>query len=495
MSQQYEDLVQCLRRAETVESIATLLRWDQETYMPIEASPIRAKQLKLLAEIGHSFKTSPEYEQKLSALIDLNTGAILDNSLTEEYQDALKECRREFVRSKKLPTSFVEQMAGLTSEAVIIWQEAKQDNCFSSFEPHLARIVEMQQEKADLLGYATHPYDALLEDYEPGCTTHMIDTLFKEIKEPLMRFLTILKRPPETPHFHLSKLEQLEVSQMILNLIGFDSNRGRLDTSAHPFSTTYHPMDSRITICIEPEGLIHQVFTTLHEAGHSFYEMGLPEKHWGTPLAKYVSLGIHESQSRLWETRIGRSFAFWEFLFPQLQQKYPQYLQGVELSSLFTAMNAVMPSFIRTEADEVTYPLHVILRFEIEKELMEGTLLARDIPDRWNDGMKELLGIEPPSDVVGCLQDIHWSMGAFGYFPTYTLGNIYAAELFTLIETDFPDWEAHIRQGEFHFLKQWLHDTVWQYGRRYNSKTLFQKILGREVSSKPYLDYLMKKYK
>jgi carboxypeptidase Taq len=292
----------------------------------------------------------------------------------------------------------------------------------------------------------------------------------------------------------LNQNDQLEVCKIVLNLIGYDWNRGRLDLSVHPFSSAYHPYDSRITTRAESHGFVIQVFTTLHEAGHSFYEMGLPVEHYGTPLGEAISLGVHENESRFWETRIGKSAAFWNCFFPKLVARFPEAFKKLDFQKFYKEINRVRPSLIRTDADEVTYPLHVVLRFELEKELISGKLSTKDLPDRWNHEMKQLLGIEPKNNAEGCLQDIHWSMGAFGYFPTYTLGNIYAAIIFDTFQKENPDWQKKVERDEFEFIKEWRQKNIHCHGRRYTSKELIQKISSKPVTTDPYLRYLREKH-
>lgn len=496
----YQALSKLSERAHILDGISGFLGWDQETYMPVQAFHIRAKQKALLSEMAHTIKTSPEFEKALSSLIDLESGAILMEESDPARHAALHAWRHDFLRFKKLPPSFVEEFTQLTSEAIFIWDKAKKENQFTLFEPSLHKIVEKLKEKAELLGYVDHPYDALLDEYEPGCTTKDVDTLFSHLGReipPLLKELMDRQElyPQKSIQPEFSAAEQMEICKKVLDAIGYDWSRGRLDLSSHPFSTSYHPTDCRITTRLESHGLIIQVLTILHEAGHSFYEMGLLPEFHGTPLGEPISMGIHESESRSLETRIGRTLAFWQFLLPHIQKMFPGKVDDTTPESLFTEMSRVAPSLIRTDSDEVTYPLHVLLRFQIEKELIEGTLKTKEIPERWNSCMKTLLGIVPPTDREGCLQDIHWAMGGFGYFPTYTLGNIYAAQFFTVFEKQYPDWQERVRQGEFEFIKEWHRQEVHRHGRRYTSRELVKKITGSDVTSEPYVRYLSDKYR
>ncbi len=494
-NENYTSLCELSKRATTLEGISQHLGWDQETYMPKDAAPIRAEQLKLLAELAHAIKTGPEFEKQLKALVDIKTGKIKAKGLTSAQEAAVGVFAHDFRREKTLPSSFVQEFVHHTSETIVAWQKAKGNNDFKKFLPSLKKTIDLVCKKANFVGFKAHPYDALIDEYEPGITTKEVEAVFEEIKTEVKALVKATgKAKTKDIHVDCTLEEQMEVCHEVLHAIGFDFNRGRLDVSSHPFSTSYHPYDSRLTCRDESDSLIVQILTTLHEAGHSFYEMGLPVKEHGTPLSQHVSLGIHESQSRFWETRIGRSRGFWKFLLPQLQKKFKKDLGKITLDEFMVRLNQVKPSFIRTDADEVTYPLHVILRFEIEKELFTGKLAVKDLPKRWNAGIKDLLGITPKSDVEGCLQDIHWSMGAFGYFPTYSLGNVYAAQMFEVFEKAHPKWEKLIEKGEFGFIREWLQDNVWQHGRRYNGNELIKKISGKNLTAKPYIAYLKNKY-
>ncbi len=491
----YEALCSLSKRANTLDGISKLLSWDQETYMPKDASPVRAEQLKILAELTHAIKTGPEFEKELKALIDSKSGKIKVKGLPPAQEAAVKVFAHDFLREKKLPSAFVQNYVHHTSEAIVVWQNAKANNDFKAFLPSFKKTLELIREKTELVGYKTNPYDALLDEYEPGINTKEVDEVFAEIKTGIKK---IIKAAPSTKKGDIKIActleDQIEVCHDLLDTIGFDFNRGRLDVSSHPFSSSYHPYDSRLTCRDASDSLIVQILTTLHEAGHSFYEMGFPVKEVGTPLAQAVSYGIHESQSRFWETRIGRSRGFWKFMLPQLQKRFKKDLGAIKLDEFMSRLNSVKSSFIRTDADEVTYPLHVILRFEIEKELLTGKLAVKDLPKRWNATMKDLLGITPPNDVKGCLQDIHWSMGYFGYFPTYSLGNVYAAQMFEAFAKKYPTWEKRIEKGEFGFIKDWLAENVWQHGRRYSGRELIQKISGKPLTAKPFITYLSEKY-
>lgn len=494
----YQRLHALSKHTRVLEGIGSLLDWDQETYMPPQAAGIRAEQLKTLAGLIHREKTGRKFTNTLARLIDLKTGQVQAQNLSLAQIAALREWRRNYLKDNALPTSFVEEFAKLTSQSILAWRMAKQQNAFQQFAPFLDRIIYYSRKKADLLGYKDHPYDALLDQYEPDMTTQQVGSLFSELQQKITPLLKKINQAPQVDDRFLmgqwSTDKQLEFSRMLLNAMGHDSNRGRLDLSAHPFSSSSHPTDSRLTTRIHPQSLMSNIFVILHEGGHGLYELGLPPELYGSPLGESRSLGIHESQSRWWETRMGLSKPFWTHFLPLLKETFNGQLENVNLEQLYKAINKVEPSLIRVEADEVTYPLHVILRFELEKALIEGSLNVRDIPEAWNAKMQEYLGVTPPTAAEGCLQDIHWSMGGFGYFPTYTLGNLYAAHLFEAFAKQHPNWEARVAAGELDFVRHWLNENIYQHGRRYTSQELLQQATGKEFSAAPYLNYLTDKY-
>ena len=495
--QDYKKLHAISTQTRVLSGISSHLQWDQETYMPQGAAGIRAEQLKLLAGMIHKEKTGAKFGKALAKLIDIPTGNVLGNSLEPAQKAALREWRRDYMRDTALPVKFMKDFAKLSSQAQLVWRDAKKENAFNRFAPYLEKMVSMNRKAADYLKAKEHPYDALLDYYEPESTSRHIGALFGNLREaivPLLKKIQVAKPIDDKMlegDFH--PMLQLQLGTALLQKIGFDTNKGRLDTSAHPFSSASHPDDSRITTRLSSHSLVNNISTILHEAGHGLYEMGLPTNEYGTPLGEAVSLGVHESQSRWWETRIGHSKAFWSFFLPIIQNQFDQYKQ-VSLDQVYRAVNKVTPSFIRVEADEVTYPLHVILRFEMEKALVEGSLKVRDVPEAWNSKMKELLGIVPPDNRRGCLQDVHWSMGLMGYFPTYVLGNMYAAQFFQKFSQEYPDWEQRIAQGEFEFMKEWLSKHIWKLGRQYTPHELIQHVAKQPFSADPYTHYLSKKY-
>ncbi len=493
----YQELHEISRNNSILNGVISLLNWDQEICMPPGAAAHRGEQLKVMAGITHREKTSPKFSQALNKLIDLKTGKILATDLSLEQQAALKEWLRDYKQDTALPAEFVEELAQLQSQAINAWRCAKKENAFQQFAPFLDRIVDMNKKKADYLGYQEHPYDALLNEYEPDITTKQVATIFGKLQTfitPLLKKISSQTNDDSFLSGEWDHSKQMTFAHKILNAMEYDLDKGRVDFSSHPFSSASHPTDSRITTRIHPTSLISNVMVILHEGGHALYEMGLPAEHFGSPLGEFRSLGIHESQSRWWETRIGLSQPFWKHFFPILKETFHDELHLVSFDQFYRSINKIEPTLIRVEADEMTYPLHVILRFELEKSLIEGNLKVRDIPEAWNAKMKDYLGIEPKNNSEGCLQDIHWAMGAFGYFPTYALGNLYAAHLFETFAKENPTWEKQVAKGEMGFVREWLQQKIYRHGRRFTTLELLKDATGHEFSEQAYLNYLDDKY-
>ncbi len=491
------DLCELSKEIHTYHSILTLLHWDQETYMPSGGIGPRSQQVAQLSELVHEKKTSRKYKQCLGKLVSLSTGKIKITGLSKSQQALVRELRKDFLRATKLPSSFVKTFSQVTSEASQIWCAAKKQSNFKIFAPFLEKILDLTRQKAQIFGFEDHPYDALIETYEPCMTTRKVGVIFDGLQKELKSLLQKIKASRQIDdrflHKKVDEAKQMELGHLLLSHLPMDMAYTRLDLSAHPFSLALHPHDSRITTRVLPHAFMSNLFSVLHEAGHSFYEMGLPMNTWGTPLSEPVSLSIHESQSRWWETLMGRSLPFWRYFYPRLQKALP-HLKSVPLERFYRGINKVAPSFIRVEADEVTYCLHVILRFEIEKELVSGKLPVSDLPEAWNAKFKELFGIVPPNDAQGCLQDIHWSLGDFGYFPTYALGNLFAAHFFTAFAKEHSDWEKKVAQGDLALVREWLKTHIHSWGRTYDSEELAKKVTGKPLSEAAYCSYLKKKY-
>ena len=476
---------------------AALLSWDQETYMPAGGGQTRAEQLATLQTLAHDKFVSPEIEDLLLHHIDPTTGLANTEAIDDASKALLRETWRDFSRAKKLPSDFVNRRERECSLAQQVWAEARRRDDFMHFLPNLQTVIALKFEEIDYIGYDDSPYDALLDTYEPGATVAQLQPLFATLRHGLLELLQHVREaasPDDRLLFHAyDEQQQLAFGKLVLHGMGYDFNRGRLDLSAHPFTTSFHPTDVRVTTRVFEKDLPSCLFSCIHEGGHGLYEQGLPQEQYGTPLGEAISLGIHESQSRLWENNVGRSKAFWTHFFPSLQQHFPSQLGAISLDAFHAALNRVKPSLIRVEADEVTYNLHIMVRFEIELALIEKRVAVKDLPGLWREKMQEYLGIVPERDAEGVLQDVHWSLGALGYFPTYTLGNLYAAMFFQQACQDIPALETEIQRGHLLSLKDWLNRNIHQYGRQYSSADLLHRITGRALSVEPFLSYLQTK--
>lgn len=497
-SPSYEQLKELSTSASILSGISMLLEWDQEIYMPKGAIEIRSRQIELIADLHHREQTSKQFGELLGSLINLETGAVSDASLTHPQKAALREWRRDYLQQVKLPQEFVKEWARATSAATHGWIEARDKDDFSLFQPHLKKVVDLARKKADYLGYESHPYDALIDSFEPEVKTETLLPLFERLKLPLTNLLKEIqtKHSPDRSFFEkdYSHEKQLAFGRKILADMGFDPAFSRLDESSHPMCVPIHPSDMRMSTRVYPKDVAVNILSCLHEGGHGLYNSHVPVEHFGTPLCQSASLAMDESQSRTWETIIGRGLPFWKHYYPLLQKEFPEQLGAVHLEDFYQGLNIVQPSYIRTDSDEVSYNLHILIRFELELALIEGTIEVADIPEAWNEKMRSYFGLTPPSPALGCLQDIHWSLGAIGYFPTYTLGNLYAAQLFETFSQAVPDWKNRIAKGDLTVLSSWQEEHIHRHGKIYIAKDLCEKVTGKPLSEQPFIDYLEKKY-
>jgi len=486
----YKQLCKEAKEAALYQSALRLLEWDQETYMPKEGLSLRALQNQTLQEKVHKLKTSSRYAKLLEALRK-------EKNLSFEEKVCLREWERDYSQTKNLSLSFVKKMADTTTHALAAWKEAKKNRSFKTFAPHLKKIVSLLQKKADLLGYKEHPYDALLDLFEPGMTTREIDPLFTTLKGRTNALLKkIANKTSSTKELQgpFPINIQKDLCHDVVERMGLPKERYNLAETTHPFCLGLSPDDIRLTTHYYEDNFLKGFLAAVHEAGHGLYEAGFPKEHFGTPLAEAASYGIHESQSRIWETCIAHAKSFWQFYFPKCQKAFPKALASLSEEEFYQSINLVKPSLIRIFADEVTYNLHIILRYELEKDLISGALSVDDIPDLWESKMQESLGIKPAHDSEGCLQDIHWSLGYMGYFPSYTLGNLYAGTLFAFLQKTYPDWQQRVASGDFLFIKEFLEEHIHKHGRAYTPVELIEKATKESFSSEPYLRYLEAKY-
>lgn len=468
-----------------------LLHWDQEVCMPPKGAIARAHQIATLSALAHRQFTCDAMRRmvdQLAAQTDLHG----DDAIM------LREIRHDLERAVKLPPEFVAELAETTSRAYEVWREARARSDFKAFAPSLDKIIALQRRKADFLGYAESPYDALLDEYERGMTAARIRPLFAALARAQQALVARIAAAPQPDCAWLDQAWDVErqwhFTLRVLADIGYDFEAGRQDRSVHPFTTNFDLADVRVTTRLNPNELFSALTGSLHEGGHALYEQGFREADRRTILAEAVSLGIHESQSRLWENLVGRSLPFWQHYLPRLREEFPGQLDTVTPEMVHAAINRVAPSLIRVEADECTYNLHVILRFEMEVDLIEGRLRTEEIPECWNAKVKDYLGLEVPDDAHGCLQDIHWSHGSFGYFPTYALGNLYAAQLFAAAQRDLPALGGDIAAGRFQPLLRWLRVRVHQHGRRKRAHEILEDATGKAPDAEDYIAYLTRKY-
>lgn len=477
-----------------LDSLGHLLGWDQRTQIPPKGHPHRHAQFAMLAKWLHQRETDPCRGDMLAAV----EGSELIRDPLSEAAVNVREWRRDFDRATKIPQDLAVALAQAAAEGETAWEQTRPHSDWPAFRPYLERLVELKRQEAEALGYAGEPYDPLLDDFEPGETTAVLVPLLAALRDALVRLLDAILGSTRRPdrdllRRHFPRAAQEHFARLAAAKIGYDFAAGRLDPTAHPFSTGIGPGDVRITTRYDENFFPMAFFGVLHEAGHALYDQGLPAEHWGTPLGEAVSLGIHESQSRMWENLVGRSLGFWKFFYPEAQKLFPA-LAGVSLGAFHLAVNEVRPDLIRTEADEVTYNLHILLRFELERALVQGDLQVADLPDAWNEKMRTFLGLTPPNHGLGVMQDVHWSAGHLGYFPTYTLGNLYAAQFFAKAAKDLGDLGASFARGDFAPLLTWLREKIHRQGKRYRPRQLVQVVTDEDLNPAYLISYLTQKF-
>ncbi len=478
MNEAYRRLMERVREIGCLQSIGALLDWDQETQMPREGVTVRARQSALMAGLAHERLTDPQLRRLLDEA-DAGSDPVAETNL--------RETRRVVERAVKLPNELVRRIAETSSKAKEVWADARARSDFNAFAPMLGTLIDLKREVADRIGYETEPYDALMDEYEPGMRAAVVETIFNQLRDGIAALLPPLmeatrKPDPSILRRRFPEDRQRAVCRRLAESIGFDFRAGRLDVSTHPFCTTIGGAgDVRITTRYNESFLPSALFGVLHEAGHALYEQGLPREHVFTPAGEAVSLGIHESQSRLWENFVGRSRWFWEHHYESLQQTFPESLGDVSLDAFHAAVNTVTPSLIRVEADELTYNLHIVLRFEIERSLIRGTLRVEDVPAAWNEGMEKTLGVRPQRDAEGC-------------FPTYALGNLYAAQFFAQARKEIPDLPQRIAENDHAPLREWLREKIHRHGQRHRAAELVERVTGKPLSTEPFLRYVREKF-
>src|SRR5580658_89612 len=457
---------------------AAVLEWDQETYLPPKGAAARIRQLAILSEIAHEGLIAPALGDLLH---ELNQRGDLGDDQRRNIELSLEDYNKQI----KFSPAFIRRLSETSSRSFHSWIRARAANSFSLFKDDLQELVTLKKEEAELAGYEQHPYDALLDNFEKGCTTSLLDRVFSTVRLPLKDLLDRIATRPQVDdsflHDNYPRNQQWDFGLDIIRQLGFDFEAGRQDLSEHPFTTSFNARDVRITTRIDERNFNHMTWSCIHETGHALYEQGLPPGYYGLPLGEFTSLGIHESQSRLWENNVGRSLGWWKTIYPRLQAIFPKPFGGVSTELFYKAVNKVAPSLIRTEADEVSYHFHVMIRYELEKRLIEGSLAVADIPAWWKENYAAWLGIDVPDDKNGCLQDVHWSHGSFGYFPTYSLGSFYAAQFFESAVYQDVSIDRGLRGGHTDPLLAWLRTHIHRHGRRYSSEKLCQIATGKSL--------------
>ncbi len=491
MTVAYDDLVGRVEQINSLDQTERLLEWDQKVVMPPDGDEARAQQLETISSLHHELLTAER------------TGELLEeidpNDLDADQEAVVREVERQYERAVNVPDELVERQSRAAAEANSLWEEAKEKSDFSIFEPALEEIVEVQQEYAEAIDPDADPYEVLFQEFEPYMDLDIVEETFETLKDTLTPLIEEIQENGaeiETDAFtgEFDEDVQMELMQRILDELDFDRDRGRLDVSSHPF-TSGTQFDTRITTRFSDESLFEPISSTIHEYGHALYNLGLSQEQYATPLGRDRGLIAQESQSRLWENHVGRSEEFWEYMLPVLQEVMPEQFDGTSPQELYESANQVFEdNMIRTEADELTYHMHVILRYEIGRDLVNGDLEVGEVPEVWNERMDEYLGVTPEDDAEGCLQDIHWSMGNIGYFPTYTMGTVLAAQVYNAAEEEIDDLGGKLRNGEFGPLQDWLRENIYRHGQRFETEELIEEATGEEFDPDHFVDYIESKY-
>ena len=490
-NKKYQEYKEKMQRIADIKYSSAVLQWDQETYLPPKGNDARGRQIATLNEISHQLFTEESNGNLFEELLQ-------QKDLSELEKRNIELSFEDYNRSKKLPSSLIRKTSEAVNESFHAWIKARRENDFSVFQEPLQKVIDFKREEAELLGYNSHPYDALMNEYDRGLTVAFTDKLFNTLQPKLSALLDEIQKMQQVDnsflHQHFDKQIQWDFGMEILKDLHFDFDAGRQDLSEHPFTTNFSSRDVRVTTRIDENDLANMTWSCIHEGGHALYEQGLPNDEYGLPLGEYCSLSIHESQSRLWENCVGRSLSFWKYKYPFLKTKFPEQLKNISPELFYAGINKVEPSLIRTEADELTYHFHVIIRYEIEKKLIEGSITAQQIPEIWNELYKKYLGVIVPDDKNGCLQDVHWSHGSFGYFATYSIGSLYAAQFFEYIKKESSGIISEMENGNTQKIWLWLKQHIYQYGRYYNSSDLCRKATGETLNADFFIRYAKEKY-
>ena len=494
MEEKIKRLKNLLAEVSDLQATSALLEWDQLVNMPEGAAEDRGEQIATIEQIAHLKSTSDE----IGSLLDDLVTAAADMDADSDDARLIKVAKRNYDKATKVPASFVTEFARVSTVGQSVWEKAKNESKFETFQPYLEQLVELRRQYADFFKPWDHVYDPLLDDFEPGMKTAEVQEIFNKLRPMQVDLIKAIAEKPQVKkdflYLDYPEKSQWDFGVEVISKFGYDWSHGRQDKSAHPFTTGFGLNDVRITTRFKNDYLPTAMFGTMHECGHALYELGIAKKYNRTPLAAGASMAVHESQSRMWENLVGRSRPFWKQFYPRLQEIFPSQLGNVDVETFYKAVNAVEPSLIRTEADEATYNLHIMLRLEMEIALMEGSLQVKDAPQAWNEKFKQYLGLTPPDDAQGVLQDVHWSFGGFGYFPTYALGNLVSAQLWERMKQDLPDVDQQIAEAKFEGVLGWMREHVHVHGAKYEPQELVQKVTGSKISPEPFMRYLNNKF-
>lgn len=492
MKGNYDQYVATMRKIADLGHSVSVLGWDKEVNMPKKGAAFRTQQVATLMGIAHDLFVDKKFSKNLQALLENK------KSLKLVQRRNIEISAKAHDRATKFSTDFIMKKSKVTSEGYHAWLKAREANDYGLFKDKLAELVAIKKEECEIIGYKYHPYEALLDEYEPNAKVKDLDKLFKDVRSQLVAFCQKIKDSKQVDDQFLqkkyTKKKQWDFGMEILEKMGYDFDAGRQDLSPHPFTTTFGPSDVRVTTRIDERNFGSMTWSCIHEGGHALYEQGLPESEYGLPSGAAVSLGIHESQSRLWENNVGRSLPFWKAHMDLVKKYFPKQMEGVGATKFFKAINKVNPSLVRVESDELYYHFHILIRYEIEKGLLEGKYSTDNLNEIWNAKYKEYLGVDVPSDNEGILQDIHWAYGSIGYFPTYSLGSFYAAQFFAQAKKDIPNLQKKMEKGDTTELLAWLRKNIHQYGSTYPAEKLCKRVTGEGLNFKYFMDYAKEKY-
>lgn len=495
MNEKLSELKSLLAEVDDLGKAASILSWDQQAYMPRGGAPARASQLATLSRLSHEKFT----DERVGRLLYELSKETRDLPYDDDTASMIRVLKRDYEKASRLPSTFVAELAEASGLGTTCWAQARAENDWNGFQDHLKRMIELKQREADYLGYHDRMYDALLDSYEPDIKTSQVAEIFDAVRRELVPLVRAIAEHGDRVddaviHRDYDPDKQWELAHEALRAIGYDFDRGRMDRVPHPFCTTFSNHDVRVTNRVIPNFFNSAFFGALHEGGHALYELGSPDKYERTGLAGGTSLSVHESQSRMWENLVGRSRAFWRFFFPKFRRTFRKNAAEVDAEKMYRAVSKVQPSYIRVEADEVTYSLHVMLRFEAENQLLENKLKVSELPAWWDEAMSSYLGVTPPDVARGALQDVHWSLGYYGYFPTYSLGTIFSAQLFESARKALGDLDEQFERGEMAPLREWLTENIYKHGRKYTLNELATRITGEPLQTRSYIKYLQDKY-